>query len=262
MGTYFEFAKKSFMKNMVYRFNYIMGIVNLVIYILIYVAIWKAIYGTKTVIDGVSYKMVVTNFILGLGITNAFVMNEFMVAKKVRSGDISSELLKPIDFTKYVLAVNLGETCFKVVMNFIPAVIVCALFIGVLPPASVLMFILSLVSIVFGYLIMFYVSYMVSLISFWYFNIWSFATIKNVIIQILSGVIMPIWFMPKQLVAIIKLTPFDSIFYIPVSIYMGKLSASDIMFSMLKQAIWVFILYGLSKLIWSLGIKKLVVQGG
>jgi ABC-2 type transport system permease protein len=262
MRAYAECIKNAFMNNMVYRFNNIVGIMNTVVTVFVYTSIWKAVYGSQTSIGGISYKMVITNFILGLGITNAFVMDESAVARQVRSGDIAHELLRPIDYMGYILSVNLGNTLFRLVMNFIPAAVVCACIIGILPPASLPDLAVSLISVSFGYLVMFYLSFIVALVSFWYFNIWSFATIKNVVIQILSGIIMPVWFMPDALVRILRFTPFDSIFFIPVSIYSGKLPPEAILLSLIKQILWIVVLYIIARIMWIRGIRKLVLQGG
>lgn len=262
MRAYAECIKNAFMNNMVYRFNNIVGILNTIVTVFVYTSIWKAVYGSQTTIGGIAYETVITNFILGLGITNAFVMDESAVAKQVRSGDIAHELLRPIDYMGYTLSVNLGNTLFRLAMNFVPAAAVCAFIIGILPPASFPALILSLVSVSFGYLVMFYLSFIVALISFWYFNIWSFSTIKNVVIQILSGVVMPIWFMPEPLIRFLKFTPFDSIFFIPISIYSGKLPAEAVVPALVKQIAWIAILYIIARLMWIRGIRKLVLQGG
>ena len=91
---------------------------------------------------------------------------------------------------------------------------------------------------------------------------WSISTIKNVIIGVLSGSLLPLWFMPESVLQIINYTPFDSIYFIPIEIYLGTISLYEIMGCYVRQVIWIIILYSLSRIMWEFGKKRLVVQGG
>jgi ABC-2 type transport system permease protein len=262
MRAYFEFAKKAFQNNLVYRVDYIIGVINTIISIFVYIAIWKAIYSSNSDFNGITFQMVATNFILGLAISNTFSLDDFIIANKVSSGSITVDLLKPIHFNLYILSQSIGNIVFKMVMHFLPALILSALFIGLLPPFSIKALIISVISIIFGFFILYIISYITSLLSFWFYNIWSISTIKNVVISILSGTLMPIWFMPKRLVDFIKMTPFDSIYFTPISIYLGRISTSEIYPSLAKQIVWIFILTVISQIMWKSAVRKLVLQGG
>ena len=56
--------------------------------------------------------------------------------------------------------------------------------------------------------------------------------------------------------------PFSSMVYTPVMIYLGKYSGYDLAFVLLRQLVWVGLLYGLGSLIWRLVVKRLTVLGG
>jgi ABC-2 type transport system permease protein len=133
--AYLEFARKSFQNNIVYRVDYFAGVISTLVTIIVNIAIWKAIYGGKETINGVQFKMVVTNFILGLTISSIFTMNEYLIEGKIRTGSISTDLLKPISFRLYLLSHNLGDLFFKFIMQLAPTLIISIIFIGLLPPA-------------------------------------------------------------------------------------------------------------------------------
>lgn len=73
---------------------------------------------------------------------------------------------------------------------------------------------------------------------------------------------IPIWFMPDGMQEVIHFTPFSSIYFMPVQIYLGQLSLSDILSSFLIQLFWIAVLFSFGMLLWKKGQKKLVVQGG
>ncbi|MBQ7218948.1 MAG: ABC-2 family transporter protein, partial [Ruminococcus sp.] len=55
---------------------------------------------------------------------------------------------------------------------------------------------------------------------------------------------------------------FASLSYTPVMIYMGMYSVPEILWRMGLQVFWLFVMIGVSKLIWNSAIKHLSIQGG
>ena len=103
---------------------------------------------------------------------------------------------------------------------------------------------------------------MFQMFSFWLMNVWAIMTIKNVFINVLSGSMIPLWFMPEIMKKIIGFTPFESIYFTPVQIYLGQLGGAEIAAGFIKQFVWIVVLLGCGMLLWNKGKKKLVVQGG
>lgn len=262
MRTYIEFALKKFQNKMAYRLEFFMGIVNTAITIVVYLCIYKALYGGEAEIDGVTFQMVATNFVISLGLSDAFKYNEMFLQDKIHDGTITNEFLKPVNFVFRMLSENIGEGLFKIIFNFIPAVFFTLLYASLCPPKSILNLLIMLVSVMFGYLILWLISFIVQTWSFWLFSVWGIVTIKNVFVNILSGSLLPMWFMPAALRKIISYTPFESIYFTPVRIYLGELSGSDLLSGMAMQLIWICILALIASVFWKNGVKKLVVQGG
>ena len=153
MNTYMQIATIKFRNNMAYRFEYIMGILNTVLNFLVYWCIYKALYGGASEIDGITFSMVTTNFIISLGLTSAFSKNEMFLQDKIKQGTIANELLKPVNFKFRMMFEDLGDGFFKVVFNFLPAVIVAMIFTPIEAPAGILNLAFCFSSIIFGYIV-------------------------------------------------------------------------------------------------------------
>lgn len=262
MRAYVEFAVKKFQDKMAYRLDFFMGIVNTAITIAVYLYIYKALYGDASQVDGISYRMVATNFVITLGLSNAFGYDEMFLEHKIHDGSITGEFLKPVSFLFRLLAENIGEGVFKIIFHFIPALLFTMLYTKLCPPKSILSLILMFSSIVFGYLILWLISFIIQTWSFWLFSVWGIITIKNVFVNILAGTLLPLWFMPEVLRKIISFTPFESIYFTPVRIYLGELDGLEIFSGIAVQIIWITVLSIIANLFWKKGVKKLVVQGG
>ncbi|MDE6233587.1 MAG: ABC-2 family transporter protein [Lachnospiraceae bacterium] len=119
-----------------------------------------------------------------------------------------------------------------------------------------------IISVALGYLVLWMISFIVQTWCFWLFSVWGIVTIKNVFVNILSGTMLPIWFMPSILRKIVSYTPFESIYFTPVRIYLGEITGKDIFYGIVVQIFWIAVLYLIGNLFWKNGVRKLVVQGG
>lgn len=262
ISPYLAFAKKSFLQKSAYRLDHWMGILNTLIRLVIYVEIYRALYGGRQAVDGITMSMVTTNFILSLGLESFFVVNDFYLANRIYNGSIATEMLLPVSFHGRMLADNLGVAAFKLIFHFVPAMLVAVLFIGIEAPAGAGAFGLFILSALFGYGVLWSLSFLFQMFSFWLINVWAIMTIKNVFINVLSGSMIPLWFMPETVRRIIAFTPFEGIYFTPVQIYLGTISGGEIVAGFIKQLVWIACLMAAGFVLWNKGKRKLVVQGG
>lgn len=259
---YLAYSKKNFISNSVYRFDHYMGIFSTCLQVFIFWSIYKTLYGGAGDVDGITMAMVTTNFIMSLGLRSAFSINEYYLPSRISNGSIGNELLKPINFKGIMLAEDFGNICFKLIFQFIPALLIAIFTVGMLKPVSIFAFVCFIISAILGFFVLWCISFLVQTTSFWIINVWSIITIKNVFINVLSGSMLPLWFMPDWMQGVIKFTPFSSIYFTPVQIYLGEISGMGILISFMKQCLWILFLYSIGEFLWKKGIKKLVVQGG
>ena len=262
LTPYLAFAKKSFLGKSAYRLDHWMGILNTLIRLVIYVEIYRALYGSREAVDGITMSMVITNFILSLGLESFFVVNDFYLGNRINNGSIATEMLLPVSFHGRMLADNLGVAAFKLIFHFIPAMLVAIVFIGIAAPASAGAFGLFVLSALFGYGVLWSLSFLFQMFSFWLINVWAIMTIKNVFVNVLSGAMIPLWFMPETVRKIIAFTPFEGIYFTPVQIYLGTINGGEILAGFIKQLVWICLLMACGFVLWNKGKRQLVVQGG
>ncbi len=262
ISPYVAYAKKSFLKRSAYRFDHLVNILSTCLQIFIYWGIYRALYGSNTEVEGITFAMVTTNFILSMGLNAGFYVDDFFLPQKIWDGSISTELLRPMSFKGRMVAENLGNAGFNLLFRFLPALLIAVAVVGISAPASGSRFCLFLLSALLGYGVLWVISFAVQMTAFWLVNIWSVVTIKNVFVHVLSGAMIPLWFMPDWMQGVIKYTPFSSIYFTPVQIYLGQLKAGEIVEKCVLQLFWIAAIYLIGDLLWRMGQKKLVVQGG
>lgn len=262
MTPYLAYAKKSFLGRSAYRFDHLMGILATLLQFFIFYEIYRSLYAGADKIDGITLKAVTTNFVLSLGLGAVFSPNDYFLPGKISDGSISTELLRPINFKGRMIAENLGNSLFDLIFKFIPVLAVALLTTGMSAPAGVSETFLFILSSLLGFGVLFSISFAVQMTAFWLINMWSLTTIKNVFINVLSGSMIPLWFMPDWMNGVLAYTPFSSIYFTPISIYLGQLSGGEILTKCLIQAAWIVLIYTGGNILWKKGQQKLIVQGG
>lgn len=261
-NVYVAFAKKRFLSSMAYRFNHWMTILSSVFSIFIFFNLYRALYYGNTELDGITLSMVATNLINSFIIGDAFAMDDDFLRNKINNGTIANEFLRPVNFKLRILAEDLGQTIFNLIFRSGPAFLITVLWIGMEPPKSSGHLLLSMIALIFGFLVCWNLSFIVQSLAFWIINVWSISTIKGVLFSLLSGCILPLWFLPDAVRTIASFTPFESIYFGTVEIYLGLVNEREIVAIYCKQWIWIVLLYLVGDFLWKHGQKKLIVQGG
>ena len=86
--------------------------------------------------------------------------------------------------------------------------------------------------------------------------------VKKHLIRLLSGSIIPIWFFPTWLKAILEALPFAYLYQLPLNIYIGKVTGSEIVIGLFIQLAWLIAEFVLFMYLQNKVTKKVLVQGG
>ncbi|WP_127532824.1 hypothetical protein [Paenibacillus kobensis] len=92
---YYEFTRRVFRRNAVYKAEYFIGLLNALIGLFIAVAIWSAAYGDSDVIGSITKEQMVTSAVIGMLIRTMMSMDEYLFDHKIRTGELAVDLLKP-----------------------------------------------------------------------------------------------------------------------------------------------------------------------
>jgi ABC-2 type transport system permease protein len=78
----------------------------------------------------------------------------------------------------------------------------------------------------------------------------------------LAGGIIPLPFLPDGLRKVLELTPFASMQNLPLLVYSGSVTGTELLYKAVLQLFWLLALVFLGKLFMKAALKKTVVQGG
>lgn len=264
--VYSSFSKGSFKKLATYKANLFMGLIGQLLIVSVTYFLWIAIYSSSSegVMKGFTLKEMLTYVMISLLIgivTGSDVSRD--ISNEVKDGSISMNLIKPINYRARIVFMGFGSFIFSFLTLFLPGAIlisIYALYNGInITLTSIILF---LISIILGFLINIYYSYMFGMLAFKFYNIWGISQIARAVIMLVSGAMIPLTFFPEIIQKAFNFLPFSSIIYTPAMIYLNKLSTIEIAKSIGLQILWIVILLFLSKVMWNKIIDKLTIQGG
>lgn len=87
---------------------------------------------------------------------------------------------------------------------------------------------------------------------------WSFA----VMLDMATGLIIPLDFFPEWSIKVLEILPFSSWSYIPAKIYLNFYSIEKELFLLGIHITWIFILICVNSLLWKKGLAKYSSVGG
>lgn len=120
----------------------------------------------------------------------------------------------------------------------------------------------GLLSIILAYCIQFLYSLIIGLLAFWLIVTWPLNMLLGAIYKLLSGAWIPVTMFPDLLYKINFFLPFRAIYAIPVTIMTSQMNTQNIWKDIRTQLIWIIFLFVITEIIWQIGKRKLIVQGG
>jgi ABC-2 type transport system permease protein len=261
--VYLEFAKKSFQRQLQYRIANYSGFIVNTFFFVVRAYIFMALYEHRGVVAG--YNL--TEAITFTGLTQAMAMvigvfggNE--VADSVKSGQVATDLMKPIDYQFFALFSQLGRSFYFFFFRGLPIFFVMVLFFPWTPPHSWYALLIFLPSLALAATITFSLRFIAGISAFWLLDVRGVRSIIMGAGLFLSGFMLPVSFFPASLGRICEWLPFIGQSYVPVAIYLGKYTGGHMVDMLARQIIWTVILILVDKMLMSLAVRKVVIQGG
>jgi ABC-2 type transport system permease protein len=260
---YAEFVRVGFVNTLAYRLRYYTGIVTYFIYVSVYYFIWKAIYEQATAIEGFDFGHMLTYIAVGWIIRSFYFNNiDQDMAYAVAEGKLAMDLIKPVNPQFMYIAQSLGESVFRLGLLTVPTAIVLLLVYPIRPPAGWVQFAGFFASVLLSFFIVAAINFTVGTFAIRLKSILGLLRAKYFLLELFSGLLIPISFFPKILQDIFGVLPFQYISYIPVLIYLGKISGVAILASIGVQLFWIGVLLAIGAGLWSWSSRKITIQGG
>ncbi|MCF6139331.1 ABC transporter permease [Pseudalkalibacillus berkeleyi] len=263
MAKYIEMIRIRFLMMLAYRTNYYSGIIIYSINIAAYYFLWSAIYGGKEDIEGLSVVQM-TTYIAVAWMARAFYFNNIdrEIALEIKEGKVAVELIRPYHYLNMKTMAALGEGIFRLLFFSVPGMFIVSLIFPMKLSADLSTWGFFGISILFSFIINTQINLMTGIVTFFLFNNDGLMRAKRVVIDLFSGLILPISFYPGWAQSAMDWFPFQYISYVPSMIFSEGFVGSEVYNAIMMQLVWSLILLIPIQILWVLAKKQMVIQGG
>ncbi len=260
---YGEFVRVGFINTIAYRLRYFTGIVTYLIYVSVYYFIWKAIYAHSTSIEGFDFSHLLTYVAVGWIIRSFYYNNiDQELATQVLEGKLAMDLIKPVNPQWMYIAQAFGQSVFRLALLTLPTALVLLAVYPVRAPASGWHLAAFLLSVVLSFFLVAGINFAVGTFAIRLKSILGLLRAKYFLLELFSGLLIPISFFPHVFQTAFAYMPFQYISYIPVLLYLGKISGMGILEALGIQIFWVVVMIALGHVLWTWSSRRITIQGG
>lgn len=263
MRLWWEVARRGFRRYATYRWatfagvftNTIFGFIRAYVLIALFAAVPRI--GSYDRSDALTYTFLVQGLIMPL-----YLWGWMEIAESVQSGQIATDLYRPLDYQIYWLFQDLGRALYHLVMRGVPPFVVAALVFDLRLPEQPVTWLAFAASVALAVIVSFAMRFMVNLSSFWIIDVRGVHALGAALWTSLSGFIIPIAFFPDALRDVIRLLPFVAMIEMPIEVFLEHARGVDLLATLAIQAAWAGVLLLAGRFVLATATRKLVVQGG
>ncbi len=228
---------------------------------IVFVYFWRAVYAGTSTLGGLELSQTIT-YILLARLLSPLVETRtiFFFGFMIRQGQIAVEMTRPLDMQARIMTESFAELLVFLAQR-LPLFLI-AFFFGMRLPTDPNLWLAFIISLILGQLILFLFDWMFACLAFYVTETWGLSVVRVGAGSFFSGALVPLVMMPEWLQKIAAAMPFSQALAIPISFLSGIHTLADAPQIWLTQVIWLVILFILSRIVFSIAIRKVTVQGG
>ena len=262
LRIYWAYLKTALAMQLQYRFAAVIYMSNRVIEPTVLLAIWSAVATARGDVGGYSAADFATYFIATMVVNQLTYSATFHYFEwRIRSGELSVELLRPLHPVHASITENLGDKSFTL-LAMIPVVVLLSTLFRPAFDSNVAMFLLAFAALIPAYCIRFFTDWTFAMSAFWTTRASALAEIYLVFELFFYGRFAPLELLPSWLERISWLLPFRWVVWFPVELAMNRLSRDEIVTGFMMQALWLFVVLVFQRIVWLRGLRKFTAVGG
>ena len=263
MKIYLQIIKDTWEEYMVYRLNFFLWRVRMVMQILVVYFLWWAIFSNRQVFAGYTESMMLTYILLSSVVRTIVLSTTTMeIEDIINEGNLSNHLVRPFSFFSYYIARDTGDKLLNLLCSVVE---VAALLLILRPPifiqGSPLVIVGAFAAAGLGMVLYFLYNMIFGFMGFWTQDVWAPRFLSFVIMEFLAGSIFPLDILPKTLFLISKSLPFYYFLYFPLGIYLGKITGWDLVYGFAGAFLWVGIFAIAVRYLWRKGLRAYTAEG-
>jgi ABC-2 type transport system permease protein len=244
-----------------YRLSFFLALGGVFFQLVAMLAVWRVLLAQGAV-GGFTWPQMRTYLLVAFASgTLVSMFADFRMSFRILDGTVALDLVKPVGYQEARFAEVLGGVWIEILIVLLIGGAVTLAGGGLPNPGGghVALFVASMALLI---PLKFLVVYAGNLLIFWTQNFVGVQWARVAIVNLLSGALVPLAYLPHWLGAVATWSPFGGMASTPGVILVGRVDAGRALLLIGVQAGWVVVLWFGAKLLWRSAVKQLTVNGG
>lgn len=225
MRKYIEAARVNFKAQAAWRADVVFNMIFTVSRILFAFLLWRMVFSGKEIVSGFTFHGMLSYYIVSSFLSQLEMSPGISgeIFHRIRNGTFSKYMVIPISMEGYFAAMEAGVVLFYLVFDLIAAffwIFIFRIEFAFVTDAGILFS--AFCMIVLGLLFMVQLSYYLGILTLKYQGIDTFLMIKNNLMALVTGTIVPLSLFPEAVVRVMKGLPFYYVTYLPSMLLIGR----------------------------------------
>jgi ABC-2 type transport system permease protein len=263
MRVYIEVARRAFQQQLAYRTANLAGLATNAFWGILRSFLFLGLFQGREMAAGWSLRDAIDY----VWITQALIMpiyfwNWWEIAGTIRTGDVVSDLAKPVDYYGFWLSRDAGRAVYHTLFRWLPTMLLGVLLFGVRLPADAGRWGWFFLSVALAIWLSFGLRFLYNIAAFWLLDQRGVGALVSITAIFLSGFLVPLNYFPDWARGIVTWLPFAGMLQAPIEVLLGKLDGVTLASALVFQAGWGFVLLTADRLLLALAVRKVIIQGG
>ena len=257
MRKYWIIVRQSFINQLAYGSGSLVWFGVALLELIIPMTIWLTASSVSGTFSGYTKSDILTYYIL-IGIIGnlSFWWTHFDIEGMVRSGELSSLLIKPYSALGHIIFTQFGDKTLSILIRLPIFVLVFSYF-----HISLHISFVAILAIILAILMYLLISLLFGTLSFWITDTGGFVGLFYFSAYLFSGELAPLAFYPPWFTALTSYLPYRYILSFPIEIIMDNVNSTQIFIGFLIGIGWLAILYSVLKVTWKKSLREYQAYG-
>ncbi|MFC0504396.1 ABC transporter permease [Micromonospora costi] len=262
--TFRAITASGFRRYSTYRQAAVAGIVTNVVFGFLRCYVLLAVAGGAGAAAGYDRRQLATFVWVGQGLLTVILLWGWTeLADRIRTGDITGDLLRPVNPVTAYLATDLGRAGYAALARLVPPALVGPLFFDVYVPTRWSTLPLAVGAVTAAVVLCFACRYLVNATAYWLTDVRGPLILWTLGSGVLAGLYFPLRFLPEAVyVPLWIATPFPSLLQTPLDVLVERDPLPVQVALVAVQLGWAVLLLAACRLVQRRAERRLVVQGG
>ncbi|HHW11494.1 MAG TPA: hypothetical protein GXX33_00620 [Firmicutes bacterium] len=234
------------------------------VFFLTQIFIWRAVYATRTTLNGLTLEQMLTYYGIATLIgCLTYDSTDWDLQWSIRTGSFLTYLLRPISYSFLAFAQKIGHRILAFWVESVPVFLIFFFVFKIrLVPAEPAW---ALLSLGLSFVLIFLTNYCIGITAFWLTKTEGIRRAFLSLRDLSAGMLIPLTFFPEWMQKILFYLPFQFITYVPTRVFIGHYELAGVSLPIPQvvalQFVATVVMYAVARVLWYFGIKRFTGVG-